>query len=332
MKVDCIIAGGGLAGSLLAWFLLKKNKTVLVVDDGFVNSSSRIAAGIIHPITGRRLVKTNNADALIPFAFNCYHEIETALGEQFFYPTPILETFTSIQHRNEWMARSTEEDICNYVDHELTVAQIPTSINAPLGGVLLKQSGWLSVNSFIKAITTLLQKQNSFVEDKIKPDELIFDNNKVVWRDYTSDKLILCDGYSSLVQHFFSDLTFVPAKGEVLTVHCKDLQLNYILNQKVFVLPIGENIFKVGSTFSWKDLSTQPTVEAREQLTGSLKKMINADFEIINHQAAIRPTTKDRKPFVGFQHHHKCLGVFNGLGTKGVMLGPYYAEQLSACC
>ena len=111
MKVDCIIAGQGLAGSLLAWFLLKQGKSILVVDDGFIQSSSRVAAGIIHPITGRRLVKTWKADTLIPYAFNCYREIESVLNESFFYDSPILEIFTSIQHRNEWMSRSAEEDI-----------------------------------------------------------------------------------------------------------------------------------------------------------------------------------------------------------------------------
>lgn len=83
MKPDFIIAGQGLAGSLLAWFLLKQGSTILVVDDGFQASSSRVAAGIIHPITGRRLVKTWQADTLIPFAFNCYREMESTLDSKF---------------------------------------------------------------------------------------------------------------------------------------------------------------------------------------------------------------------------------------------------------
>ncbi len=324
-----IIVGQGIAGSLLAWFLIKQGKKVLVVDDGFLHSSSRVAAGIIHPITGRRLVKTWKADNLIPFASICYREIETALNANFFHEVPILEIFTSVQHRNEWMARSAEEDIVNYIDRILNAEEIAETVHAPIGGVVLKQSGWLNVNAFISAMKKFLQEQNAYVEGKIEPSEIVFEDEVVRLKEYECEQLIFCDGYSSLTQHFFSNLPFIPAKGEVLTIHCKDLQSNYILNQGVFVLPLGENLFKVGSTFNWKDLTAQITNEASEHLQQSLKKMIHADFEIVNHEAAIRPTTKDRRPFLGFHPKQKQLGIFNGLGTKGVMMAPYYADQLA---
>ena len=324
-----LIAGQGIAGSLLAWFLIKQGKKVLVVDDGFVQSSSRVAAGIIHPITGRRLVKTWKADTLIPFAFNCYRNVETKLNANFFYDTPLLEIFTSIQHRNDWMTRSAEEDIANYVDRIITGEEIKEPVIAPLGGALIKQSGWLNVNAFIIAIKKFLLENNAYIEGKIKPNELIFDDKMVRWNNYEAEQLILCDGYSSLTQHFFNHLAFIPAKGEVLTISCNNLQSNYILNQSVYVLPLGANLFKVGSTFNWKDLTTQTTKEASDYLQQLLKKMIDADFEIVNHEAAIRPTTKDRRPFLGFHAQHKQLGIFNGLGTKGVMIAPYYAEQMA---
>ncbi len=329
MKYDCIIAGQGIAGSLLAWFLIKLGKKVLVVDDGFVHSSSRVAAGIIHPITGRRLVKTWQADTLIPCAVNCYREIESALQTNFFNEILILEIFTSVQHRNEWMSRSAESDIEKYVDRVLTPDEIPTMVVAPLGGILLKQTGWLNVNAFTSAITQYLKANGSYLADKIHPHEIIFREHEIKWKDYECENLILCGGYSSLTQYYFNYLPFIPAKGEVITIHCKDLQLAYILNQSVFVLPLGENLFKVGSTFNWKDLTLQTTTEAREHLQQSIKKIINADFEIVNQEAAIRPTTKNRRPFLGFHPHHRHLAIFNGLGTKGVMLAPYYASQLA---
>ena len=330
MKFDYAIAGQGIAGSLLAWFLIKQGKKVLVVDDGFVHSSSRVAAGIIHPVTGRRLVKTWQADTLISFAVNCYRDIESALHNNFFNEMPLLEIFTSVQHRNEWMSRSAESDIEKYVDRVLTADQIPATVIAPLGGILLKQTGWLNVNAFTAAITQFLKANGSYHTDKIQPHEIIFEEHGIKWKDYECEKLILCDGYSALTQYYFNHLPFIPAKGEVITIHCKNLQFPYIINQSVFILPLGENLFKAGSTFNWKDLSTQTTIEAREHLQQSIKKIINADFEIVNHQAAIRPTTKNRRPFLGFHPHHNHLAIFNGMGTKGVMMAPYYAAQMAS--
>ena len=57
-SVDFMIAGQGLAGSLLAYSLLKYNATVKIVDPQLLVTSSIVAAGIMHPITGRRLVKS----------------------------------------------------------------------------------------------------------------------------------------------------------------------------------------------------------------------------------------------------------------------------------
>ena len=51
-------------------------------------------------------------------------------------------------------------------------------------------------------------------------------------------------------------------------------------------------------------------------------------FEIIDHQAGIRPTVKDRRPLLGVHPAHHQLAIFNGMGTKGVMLAPYFANHL----
>ena len=55
---------------------------------------------------------------------------------------------------------------------------------------------------------------------------------------------------------------------------------------------------------------------------------MSCDFEIVNHFAGVRPTVKDRRPLVGTHPIHSQLHVLNGLGTRGVMLGPYLANQL----
>ena len=66
------------------------------------------------------------------------------------------------------MSRSAEKDIEQYVDRILSANEISASVHAPLGGILVKQTGWLNVNAFINAMQTYLQKQKSFITDKIK--------------------------------------------------------------------------------------------------------------------------------------------------------------------
>ena len=57
--------------------------------------------------------------------------------------------------------------------------------------------------------------------------------------------------------------------------------------------------------------------------------MLKVPFEITNQQAGIRPTVNDRRPLIGLHPEHPQLAVFNGMGTKGVMLAPFFADQFA---
>ena len=83
MKVDYLIVGQGLAGTTLAFHLLKSNKKIFILDDCDSTSSSRVAAGLFNPITGKRNVKTWKADILFPYMKNFYRELEDFLGIKF---------------------------------------------------------------------------------------------------------------------------------------------------------------------------------------------------------------------------------------------------------
>ena len=50
-----MICGQGLAGTLLAWELVRLGSRVVVVDPGETVTSSKVAAGIVTPITGKRV-------------------------------------------------------------------------------------------------------------------------------------------------------------------------------------------------------------------------------------------------------------------------------------
>lgn len=127
---------------------------------------------------------------------------------------------------------------------------------------------------------------------------------------------------------FFNQLPLVPAKGELLTIHAPDLNIGYVLKSAIFLIPLGNNLYLVGATYEWKDLTNKITHAAKNELLSKLKKLIKCSFEVVNQVAGIRPTVKDRRPLVGRHPEHKNIFILNGLGTRGVMIGPYVAEQL----
>jgi glycine/D-amino acid oxidase-like deaminating enzyme len=93
------------------------------------------------------------------------------------------------------------------------------------------------------------------------------------------------------------------------------------------VIPLGDNQYRLGATYTWDELDNIPTETGRNNLTEKYQKLMKPSMEILSHQAGVRPATKDRRPFIGMHPEFENIGIFNGLGSKGVSLAPYFAKQ-----
>ena len=82
--IDFLIIGQGLAGSILAYSLIKRGKRILVLDNQHQHSSSLVAAGIINPITGQRLKISEGFEYYFPVAEKTYRQMENHLDTSFF--------------------------------------------------------------------------------------------------------------------------------------------------------------------------------------------------------------------------------------------------------
>ena len=76
MEIDFLLIGQGLAGSALGYRLKKAGFKIKLLDQPDLNQSTKIAAGLYNPVTGRKMVKTWNADQLFPEIEPFYQELE----------------------------------------------------------------------------------------------------------------------------------------------------------------------------------------------------------------------------------------------------------------
>ena len=150
----------------------------------------------------------------------------------------------------------------------------------------------------------------------------------ISYKGIKAKQIIFCEGYGSINNPYFNYLPLDCAKGEVLLIHAPELDLEVILKTGIFILPVGNHYYKVGSTYHFEDKTVLPTESAKQELLEKLKEVINCPFQLIEHNAGIRPTTRDRRPFVGVHPKYKDMYILNGLGTRGVMIGPYVAKHL----
>jgi glycine oxidase len=325
---DYIIVGQGLAGSCLALQLIRRGKKILVIDEPEKNICSTVAAGLFNPVTGQNLVKTWMADRLFPYLHNFYEKVEEETGIKILHALPMYRPFLTIEEQNEWMARTTMDEYKNIIGQVFT-APAYGDIHNSLGGVLLTNSGFIDTQAFLSASRTIIEAHACLYKDGLQHNELQIHADYVAYHNWTAKKIIFCEGYKVAENPWFNKLPIRPLKGESLRIKTSWTE-QVMLNRGVYMVPSNQpDHFKVGSTYQLKNIEYKPTQSGKEELEQKLRALIQFEYSVEAHEWGIRPTTVDRRPILGEHPVYKPLVIFNGLGTKGVSLAPYFSNVLA---
>ncbi len=326
-KVDILIVGQGLCGSWLSHECIRAGLSTLVIDEINPLSPSRLSAGIINPITGRRHVEVWLADELLNHALESYGRMENSIGHTLIRTTAILDHFPSLQMRDSFSERiknggkylSIISTLLN--DHPFNspwgVGQIDPVLLIDLPALL---SGWRE---------ELIRKQ-SLLEETFDPDRLIVTADLIRYKDIRADRIIFCDGTMGLSERFFPGLPFAPNKGEVLILEVPGLSNRFIYKQGMMLAPLSDGTWWLGSSYQWSFDHPHPTADFRQSAEKALQAWLKIPYKILDHRAGVRPATLERRPFVGLHATDHRVGILNGMGTKGCSLAPYFAQQLVA--
>ena len=324
--VDYIIVGHGLAGSVLAWTLLQRGKSVIVYDQPEKNRASRIAAGICNPVTGKVMTKTYLAEELFPFLNKFYPKAEEILGRRFFYPLPIYRPFLSQDEADQWTRKLESGELSQFAG----VRKEPsgTTLNDPYGGLVIKQSGCLNVGEWTSAVRDVLNEKRIYREEDLIESELEI-GEIINYREHVAKKIIFCQGTAATQSSFFNWLPLKPLKGETITVRM-NFDPTRIISRGVYLVPSQrQNEFIVGSTYERMPFEDGLSEAGKDQIITRLEALVKEPFQLVHQDWGIRPTVSDRRPLLGGHPDHRNVIIFNGLGTKGVSLAPYFAGCLA---
>ncbi|MBC7640825.1 MAG: FAD-dependent oxidoreductase [Flavobacterium sp.] len=326
METDYLIIGCGLAGIAFAETCLQNNKSIMVLEN-YSQTSSTIAAGLYNPVILKRFSGLENAQEQLNLLNTFYKAIEKRLNVKVDYQIPILRKFFSIEEQNNWFAASDKPNLSAFLSLVLNKSKY-SGIDSPFDFGEVLQTGYVHTALLLKTYQSYLSKNNLFRNTSFVYDDLIFESSNVLYNNIKYNNIVFAEGFGMHSNPFFYNLPLDGTKGELFIIKAFNLNLDVIVNTSVFILPLGNNLFKVGATYNWLDKTNIPTSEGRKELIDRIKEILNCDFEIIEHFAGVRPTVKDRKALIGTHHTYKNLHILNGLGTRGVMLAPTLSKIL----
>lgn len=325
MVVDYLIIGQGIAGTWLSYFLSKTDKTFLVIDEADPRSSSRVAAGLINPVTGRRVVKTWMIDELLPFAERHYDQLGAELGIPVISRKAIIDFFSAPDIKIAFESRlgKGEDYIAKGPDDLLS-----NFFHPGFGCGIVDPAYTVHLDRLLPAWQKQLEEKGQLRNERFDENELIVKEDSVSYRDIVALRIIFCDGAAAAQSRFFSRLPFAMHKGEALILDIPDLPKKNIYKKGLTLVPLsGENLFWLGSNYIWDFDNASPTDGYRAEAIQKLNSWVKLPYKVLDHKAAVRPATIERRPFIGLHPLYPVVGIFNGMGTKGCSLTPYFGDQ-----
>lgn len=350
---DYILVGQGIAGTMLSWHLCKAGQRVLVYDDARPATASRSAAGIINPVSGRKFELAWLYETIYPVAEQTYRAIEKELGINCFYERDIWNVWPSAQMRDAFAANlHTTPRMQQPIDirHADTVEQpfgagIVKGANVQLGTLLpawrnaMRQDDGVATESAFRqtlhgthtpSTGENFSRNNrpTLRSEHFNTADLQLHENSVRYKDITAKAIIFCEGAESPKNPWFGKLKFLPNKGEALLIQTP-LHTQDIIKKSITIVPLYDDIYWAGASFSWDYTDAAPTAEKRASLEESLRQVLKVPYTIQGHLAAVRPSGPDRRPLAGMHPRFPQVGIFNGMGSKGCSLAPWAAQQFT---
>lgn len=325
MNVEVVIVGFGLAGATLAHTLETKGISFCIVEESYDGSASCIAAGLVTPLTGKRFVKTWRFDEIAPIVNEFYPSIEKKLSTTLWYQIPQIKVCTNDFEAQQLQKRSVDPEYAEFLGASV---DLPSYIHQPYGAVTIEQTSLLQSQKYIESSYKYFSSKGLVLNKRFEYEDCSISEDSVTFEGISARFVIDCTGYAFCKTVYGSSLGLEPSKGEILTIRTDVETLPYVINAGLYVIPLGNYLYRVGATYGLLKDTTEPTEEARLLLKTRFENLWSGSFEIVAHDVGIRPKVPDKHPIIGKVHPEFPIYTLNSLGAKGVSYAPWAAKLL----
>jgi hypothetical protein len=297
MAAPVLVAGQGLAGTLLAWALERAGRDFLIYDPGHAEAASRVGAGLVNPVTGERWAATPGWADKSAAACEVYRGIERAWG---------VALLSDLRVRREWRSEAEGE----LVRAKVLRGDLEPWVRAEgleAGAAWIEGAWRVDLPALIAAGRERWRAQGRLRGERLEAGVA---GGVVVWCIGSADTRV-------------PELRAVG--GETLEIEV-GLEPGVVRHDGVWVLPVGEGRAWAGASFVRDEAEREAR---REELRASVRRQLaGVAWRETAVLAGRRMTSPDRVPTSGWlPGRERREGVFNGLGSKGALLAPGLADD-----
>ena len=321
-----LIVGQGLAGTAVAWQLWEQGVPFLIVDPHERETCSKVAAGLVTPITGIRLNLSWRFGELLAEARAFYQRIGERLQRSFYHETPHVRLFKEAREVELWKTRSLDPALQPWIETNPPQPLINHEVfNADLGGFQQRDAGWLDTASYLEASRQFFLDLHQWKQGVVDEAALEIKPHAVIWQGRQFSQVILCKGWQQEGSRFFDWLKFKSARGVILTLRA-EIDEQRILNHRCWMQPRSNGEWRAGSTYDF-DFSA-PLDPWIAKIKQTVSGFLRVPHEVTEARAGIRPILRGREITLGSHPAHPRLAVLAGLASKGTLRSPAFARKL----
>lgn len=304
---DILIVGQGLAGTMLGWELERAGISFAITDRGHANAATVAGAGLVNPITGRRLVKSWRIEALLPLARTAYRAMGDALGVSLWHEMRVRRFFADERERVVFAGKQEREELAPFVAQADEVGfWIRDAARVDLAALLSRsQSRWRESGT--------LKIGEIELAAELRRHALVID----------------CRGQAGADTGEFDFIPWEFSKGERIEIAIEGLAPDLILNRRQWIAPVAAGVAWAGATHEPGVRDVAPSASARNLLEAAARDLLGPErlFTVTGHRAGVRVNLPDKHPVAGRHPSVKRLGLINGLGAKGAVWAPLLARE-----
>ena len=326
-QADLVIIGLGLAGAALAWRATARNLDVLIVDDAADTAASRVAAGLVTPLTGARLKPEGRFNELATAAAAHYRDVGRITGVEAYRARPACRVLSGPKELDAWR----KLDAAGNPLAQRWEEALPAGVRSEGVAIRMPDAGRLAIADYVTATRDYFAERDALIEVTISDESVVADLRSVRLPELgiTAGNAVFCRGFADHDNRYFGALGWRAAKGQILELDCPGFDERFTIHGSgTWLTASGAATVLAGATYEWDTLDATATAAARQQLTAKIESVVDLPFEIVGQRAAVRPIVEGRKPVIGQSALSDRVWLFNGLGSKGALFAPSVAQAL----